>query len=256
MTTAPRFATLKLSQINVIGVTIPADPSHPLYDERATMAPDKSLCASLAAQGQITPVRVFEDKDGALFLADGRQRYNAAAKLGWESLTATVEPLPDSTTQALGIWAANVHVGDRPDHRFEKVRRQLACGITRAEMAKAAGVTPQRIGQWLAWEKLTPAAREAVLNGSRSFDDAISKRADKAAAKGGKKKASKEDAAADAGVVFQADAEAAVEVDVQPLIKAARTLLRALEGVELSTKATSAMSNLLAEIKTLESAAG
>lgn len=27
MTTAPRFATLKLSQINVIGVTIPADPS-------------------------------------------------------------------------------------------------------------------------------------------------------------------------------------------------------------------------------------
>ena len=63
---------------------------------------------------------------------------------------------------------------------------------------------------------MTPAAREAVLNGSRSFDDAISKRADKAAAKGGKKKAPKEDAADGGGVVFQADAEA-VEVDVQPL---------------------------------------
>lgn len=179
---AATLITASLSDLTVIGVDVPADRAHPLYDERAALPPSKEICMSLTAHGQQTPVTCV--KDGKfLIVADGRQRVAAMRKLGWESCQVVVRDGADAGTsheQQLSVLAANVHVGDRADMRAHKVQRLKECGLTNAEIGKAAGVTGQRVSQWLKWFDLTEAQQAAVLAGDKTFDDAISKKAPKA----------------------------------------------------------------------------
>lgn len=179
--------TASLSDLHVIGVDGPADRSHPLYDERALLPPSKAVMDSLQAGGQQTPITVVKE-GGLLIVVDGRQRVAAMRKLGWESCMCVVrdpesfkvtETQAQSTASALAVLVANVHVEDRPDHRAHKVKRLREMGLTNAEIGKAAGVTGQRVSQWLKWFDLTEAQQAAVLAGDKTFDAAISKKAPK-----------------------------------------------------------------------------
>lgn len=145
-------------------------------DERADMPLSKELVASIVDRGVLTPVRVvaIPDQPGHYMVADGRQRVRAAAKAGLDAVpVVVVDDASDFNAAALDNLAANVHVSDPPNVRHAKVERLLASGIKRKEIARAAGVSEQRVGQWLAWGKMTEATRAAVLKGELSFDAAL-----------------------------------------------------------------------------------
>jgi ParB family chromosome partitioning protein len=162
-------------QFDPENILIVDDKTHPMFDERHTLAVDKDMVASIKLVGVIEPVLVKLDTDlEKTVCAVGRQRIKACRQANIE---LAAEGLPVRRMPAVvsredyNILAAKMVIENEhriPDTtlvRARKAEQLTQYGWGKAQIAMFFKVQPQTIGNWSRLLECSSAVQKAVEKG-------------------------------------------------------------------------------------------
>lgn len=178
-----------LFMVNPEDLVLITNPKHPLFDKRVKLPIDEAKVENVAEFGVHTPVDVVKEIVAAdclpaegcaageevLVVVKGRQRvkWARAANLllkaaGKELLRVPVQVKKLEVGVAFGIMMGENSCREEEGMlaKADKAARYIELGHTEEEAARAAGVTPQAVKQWLACIKLTTKIRKAIEAGA------------------------------------------------------------------------------------------
>lgn len=135
---------------------LPIDRIRPNPNNPRLIFPEEELdrlAASIAQEGILVPVVVFEGDDNTYTLIDGERRYKCANRLGFESVPALIAEQKDETANLVSMF--NIHYMREPwrDIPTANALNQLAAAIseeigtdpTNAVLAERTGLSVERI---------------------------------------------------------------------------------------------------------------
>jgi ParB/RepB/Spo0J family partition protein len=133
---------------------------------RKELAPSEvdALAQSIALLGQLTPVSVRPDGEGAYVLIAGHKRYAALAQLGHSEIRAEIRP--DGEGEASERAAENIVRSQlNPYEEAVAVKAMLDRGLTEAGAAQALGWSAQRVSARMKVLELPEAAQVMIGEG-------------------------------------------------------------------------------------------
>lgn len=141
------------------------------YREQVDPTREAELEASLAAQGQLTPLlaRPHYQADGGIAhyeIAAGASRLRAATRLGWPSLLVVVRPMDDRAFLEALVTENLQRTDPHPLDEAEAYARLEGLGYTVRDIAERVGMPPRYVARRLRLTALIPAARKAFLEGT------------------------------------------------------------------------------------------
>ena len=138
----------------------------------------EDLAASIASEGVLVPVSVFEDGD-KIVLDDGHRRLRAALRaieLGTNIETIpylTVPKKTNRTERLLGMVNRNTGTPNTPLELAEAFRRLIAYGLDQKQIALRTGRTEGGVSQIMAINALAPAVKNMVVKGDVAASTAV-----------------------------------------------------------------------------------
>ncbi len=156
----------------IIGLDTKDGPEHALYDARINRPLNSDRVANYAFYGVLKPVLVKKDGD-RLVVVDGRQRVRYAraankelAKRGEDLIRVPVivKKGDDDDLFAMGR-AANLHETSDLIDQARDAQRHIDRGHDHNETARAFGVSPSTLRNWLAMLNLAPEVQAKVTSG-------------------------------------------------------------------------------------------
>lgn len=176
--------TVNPNNVLIVGRDTQDREEHPLYDPRGLRDPDPARVASIKQYGVLVPVRLRRMSDPetdleCLYAVDGRGRVLAARAAGLKAIPAVIENGGVTWRDFALSRVLNQHEQDDTLTRAAAARRLMAGMLLehpkakRASLmtaaAKAFGVTPESIRQWLVLlEQTAPEVQAAVQTGQIS----------------------------------------------------------------------------------------
>lgn len=162
-------------------VVLVTDPDHPLYDERAKLAPDKRLVQSILDRGVIKPI-VVRRNGQYIEVVDGKRRVTAAREANRLLREQMAEPImvpgivrggDDSDLYGVLVAANEFSLGDSIQAKARKAQHLLNLCQDEDRVANAFGVTVQCLHNWQKIMGLDPAVRKAIDEGKLSASAAL-----------------------------------------------------------------------------------
>lgn len=182
-----KIAAQQTKQVNpvelvIIGLDVPADVTHDLYDPRALMKVHEKFIDDIEARGVLQPINVRRAEDGKLLVIDGRQRVKAArevnkrrAKAKKPGITIAVIEREIEGVDAVGavISLNEIRMDDDALDKAAKAARLYELnGKDLAQTAVAFGVTEQAVRNWLSLNRCEPELKEAIRKSTLSASTA------------------------------------------------------------------------------------
>lgn len=163
--------------LTVVGRDTKDGKEHPLYDERAFLPIDEPMVASIMAIGVRENVHVVIEKRGAhkvALVVDGRRRVLHAreankrlAEQGEELVYVPTTVVRGDEAHVTEVMVAlnEIRHEDEPLLKAAKAARMLERVQDLKQVARAFGVTPQAIEQWISLLTLSAPVKRAVRSG-------------------------------------------------------------------------------------------
>lgn len=159
-------------------LTLITDKSHPLYDPRVEIEPSPEFVENIRANGIQVPVMAWEDNNGHLVVAAGRQRVKAARIL-WETKGIRVPVrciVVSGNYETLASLAVIENEARRDDGimvKAAKAQKLIDMGMAVKDVATTFCVSRQAINQWQRALNLSEYLKGRVESGGLSVTAAL-----------------------------------------------------------------------------------
>lgn len=131
------------------------------------------LAASIEAQGVVEPLVVCWAGDDGYVVVAGHRRLEAARKAGIDTVPCIVRELDDRERLELQIVENLQRSNLDPLEEADAFSRLVALGVKQRALAERIGRSQSHVSKRLALLKLPDVAREAVVSGGITMDDAV-----------------------------------------------------------------------------------